>query len=57
MTKIDVEKFKKEGFSFEEIESVSKSINNFKKTWISHWHNEVKIKARNEIFSNKKVNV
>jgi len=32
MTKIDVEKFKKEGFSFEEIESVSKSINNFKKT-------------------------
>lgn len=57
MTKVDIEAFKKEWFSFEEIQKVSESIKNFEKTWISHSHNEVKIKARNKIFSKQKTYV
>ena len=57
MEKIDVEAFKKEWFSFEEIDSITKSINNFNTNWKTHSHDEVRVKARNEIFSNKQVNV
>jgi len=55
--KIDIEAFKKEGFSFEEIESVNTSIDNFTKTWIAHSHEEVKKSARKSIFSKVSIHV
>ena len=57
MWNIDIDAFKKEGFSFEEIQKISNSINSFDQKWITHSHNEVKKLARKEIFANTKTNV
>ncbi len=54
MTEIDVEAFKKAGFSFEEIESVKRWLDDIK-NWNTIAHNDVKHLARKKIFSNAKI--
>jgi len=54
MTNIDVEAFKKEGFSFEEIESVKRGLDDVENGRTISFEN-VKNKARKKIFSKQKV--
>lgn len=53
MTKIDIEAFKKEWFTFEEIESVKRGLDDIE-NWRTVDYIEVKNKARKEIFSKEK---
>jgi hypothetical protein len=54
MVKIDVKAFKKEWFSFEEIESVMRWLNDIENGRVSSFE-WAKIKAREQIFSKQKV--
>ena len=54
---VNIERLKEEGFTFEEIQKVKDSIEDFKKTGISYTHAEVKQNAREELFSNVKQSV
>jgi hypothetical protein len=56
MEEINIEKFKKEWFSFEEIESIKRGLDDVEK-WRTISFEKVKIKARKEIFSKQKVYV
>jgi predicted transcriptional regulator len=51
---IDVEAFKKEGFSFEEIESVKRWLDDIEKGRTISYE-EVKIKSRKKLFSKQKI--
>jgi hypothetical protein len=53
MTEIDVETFKKAGFSYEEIESVKIWLDDIEK-WNTIAYNDVKQLARKKIFFNAK---
>lgn len=58
MTKINPEKFKKAWFSFEEIEHIQKSIDNYEKTGKWYSLKEVEEEIDNRIFAKaKSVNV
>lgn len=46
-----IEAFKKNGFSYEEIQTIIESEKEFDKIWISYDFNKVKILARKELFS------
>jgi len=48
---IDIEAFKRAGLSFEEIQDIIESENEFEKTWIAYDLDEVKKLARKELFS------
>jgi len=54
MTKINIEAFKKEGFSFEEIESIKRWIDDVE-NWRTVSYKEVKKIARENILSKQKV--
>ncbi len=53
---LDLDKFKKEWFNFEEIENIKRGLANIEKGKILS-HEEVKLLARNKIFSKSKVYV
>lgn len=55
-TGIDTEAFKKAGLSFEEIQKVIESEEEFQKTWIAFDFEDVKVFARKELFSKVKNN-
>ena len=55
MNEKDIEAFKKDGFSYEEIQTIIESEKKFKETWISYDFDEVKISARKRLFSNAKI--
>lgn len=57
MSNLDADRLKKEWFSFEEIERIKNSLENFEKTGVSHSHQSVKKKSREDIFSKSKINV
>lgn len=48
----EIENMKKEGFTYEEIQSILDSENEFEKTWIVYSHEYAKKIAREKIFSN-----
>lgn len=48
---IDVEAFKKTWFSFEEIQRVSVSMEDFTKTWVAHSMDDVFGELNTKIFS------
>ena len=49
-----IEEFKKDGFSYEEIQEIKESIDDFEKTWASFDFKDVKTLARNNLFSKVK---
>ena len=53
MTKLNVEAFKKEGFSYEEIESIKEGLDDVK-NWRVYTEEEFYSKVWEKIFSNKK---
>ena len=55
MVDINVEAFKKAGFTFEEIQDIIESEKEFNETWIAYDFDEVKEIARKEIFSKQDV--
>ena len=55
MTEIDVEAFKKEWFSYEEIQDIIEAEKEFEQTWVAYDFEEVKLLARKEIFSKVKI--
>ncbi len=57
MTEIDIEAFKKAGFSFEEIQDIIDSEKEFEETGIAYDFEDVKIFARKELFSKAKAHV
>ena len=57
MVDINVEAFKKAGFTFEEIQDIIESEKEFEETWMSYEFEEVKELARKEIFSKQDVYV
>jgi len=54
MVKIDIEAFKKAWFTFEEIQQVIKSEENFERTWITHDFEDVMKEAKTRLFSKAK---
>jgi len=54
MVNIDIEAFKKEGFSYEEIQEITESIEEFEKTWIVYDFEDLKKLSRKTLFSNNK---
>lgn len=54
MANIDVEAFKKAGFTYEQIQNIIVSEEEFERTGVGYSHEEVKIFARKELFSNNK---
>lgn len=55
--KVDIESLKKNGFTYEEIQEIIKSEEDFLDTWISRPHDEVKNFARQVLFDNTNQNV
>lgn len=56
MTNIDVEAFRKEGFTFEEIESVKRGLDDVE-NWRTYTEEEFYSRLEKRLFSNDKVNV
>lgn len=53
MEKIDVEVFKRAGFSFEEIQDIIESEQEFEKTWIVYDLDEAFVIIKNNLFASK----